>query len=166
MTNRPHLKTKSANQIITVMKYTEQVSNKLNELLKKNYDAEAGYKQAAENVKNSQLKSYFENRAKDRYDFGHQLKNEIKSFGQEPDKGTSISGDAHRFWMNIKSKFVANDEEAMLEEAIRGEKAFVENYNEIINETNLPPSTSSVLKTQKDNVESALKDVKSLEIVA
>ena len=74
------------------MKYTEQVSNKLNELLKKNYDAEAGYKQAAENVKNSQLKSYFENRAKDRYDFGHQLKNEIKSFGQEPDKGTSISG--------------------------------------------------------------------------
>ena len=68
--------------------------------------------------------------------------------------------------MNIKSKFVANDEEAMLEEAIRGEKAFVENYNEIINETNLPPSTSSVLKTQKDNVESALKDVKSLEIVA
>ena len=137
------------------MKYTEQVSNKLNELLKKNYDAEAGYKQAAENVKNSQLKSYFENRAKDRYDFGHQLKNEIKSFGQEPDKGTSI-----------KSKFVANDEEAMLEEAIRGEKAFVENYKEIINETNLPPSTSSVLKTQKDNVESALKDVKSLEIVA
>jgi uncharacterized protein (TIGR02284 family) len=68
--------------------------------------------------------------------------------------------------MNIKSKFVANDEEAMLEEAIRGEEAFVENYNEIINETNLPPSTSSVLKTQKDNVQHALKDVKSLEIVA
>lgn len=148
------------------MKYTEKVSNKLNELLEKNYDAEAGYKQAAEKVENSELKTYFKNRAQDRYNFGHQLKNEIKSFGETPDKGTSFTGDAHRFWMNIKSKFVSNDEEAMLEEAIKGEKAFIDNYEEIINETNLPPSTSAILASQKNSVENALKDVKSLEVVA
>lgn len=32
------------------MKYTEEVANKLNELLEKNYDAEAGYKLAKDNV--------------------------------------------------------------------------------------------------------------------
>ena len=148
------------------MKYSEKISNKLNELLQKNYDAEAGYKQAAEKVNNSELQTFFEKRAKDRYNFGHQIKNEIKSFGEEPNKGTSFTGDAHRFWMNIKSKFAANDEEAMLEEAIRGEEAFVENYEEIINETNLPPSTASILTSQKQRVKNALTDVRTLEVVS
>lgn len=156
----------SAESKLNIMKYTEKVSNKLNELLQKNYDAEAGYKQAAEKVDNPQLQTFFNKRASDRYDFGHQIKNEIKSFGQEPEKGTSFTGDAHRFWMNIKSKFVSNDEEAMLEEAIRGEEAFVENYDEIINESNLPPSTQAILASQKQNVENALKNVKTLEVVA
>ncbi len=32
------------------MKYTEEISNKLNELLVKNYDAEKGYLNAVDNV--------------------------------------------------------------------------------------------------------------------
>ncbi len=72
------------------MKYSEDVAKKLNSLLEKNYDSEKGYQMAAENVKNPQLKEFFNQRAKERYDFGHELKSEIKSFGQEPDKGTSL----------------------------------------------------------------------------
>lgn len=41
------------------MKYTKETSNKLNELLEKNYDAEAGYIAAKDNVKNSNLKNFF-----------------------------------------------------------------------------------------------------------
>ena len=63
--------------------YTEKVSSKLNDLLEKTYDAEKGFKKAAENVKNEALKNYFSKKAQERYDFGHELKSEIKSFGQE-----------------------------------------------------------------------------------
>ena len=69
------------------MSYTEEMGKKLNELLEKNYDAEAGYKNAAEKVANPALKNYLLSRAQDRYDFGHELKEELRQMGQEPDKG-------------------------------------------------------------------------------
>jgi len=143
--------------------YTEQVGNKLNVLLEKTYDAEKGYKKAAENVKNESLKTFFNNKAKQRYDFGHELKTEIKSFGQEVDKGGSITGDAHRAWMDVKAVFSTDNEESMLEEAIRGEKSSVEEYTEVLNETSLPSSTQNLLATQKQKIEGSLSTIKSLE---
>lgn len=148
------------------MSYSEKVASKLNGLLEKNYDAEAGYKNAAENVKNATLKEYFKSRAQDRYNFGHELKTEIHNFGQEPNKGTSLAGDAHRAWMDLKAKFTSDKEEAILEEAIRGEEAAVDDYNEIIAEGNLPASTANILIKQRNSVQDALNQAKAFEIVA
>jgi len=145
------------------MKYSEDVANKLNELLEKNYDAEKGYKFAAEKVKNPQLQSFFNERAKERYDFGHELKSEIRSFGEAPEKGSSLAADAHRTWMNLKTSFSSDKEEAVLEEAIRGEKAAVEEYNEVLKDTSLPPSTGNILMKQRDSISSALNKVKAME---
>ena len=143
--------------------YTEKVGNKLNDLLEKTYDAEKGFKKAAENVRNSSLKSYFERKAQERYDFGHALKTEISQFGQEVDKGDSFASKAHRSWMDIKSFFSSDNEEAMLEEAIRGEKAAIEEYEDVLEETTLPPSTENLLKQQKNKISSGLSTIKSLE---
>ena len=143
--------------------YTDKLGNKLNDLLEKNYDAEEGYKKAAENAKHVGLKSYFTNKAQERYDFGHQLKSELKNFGQEPDKGGSVTGAAHRTWMEVKSWFSADDDEAMLEEAIRGEKASVAEYKDVLNETALPGSTQQLLESQKNTIEHSLVNIKRLE---
>ncbi len=148
------------------MSYSDKIAEKLNTLLEKNYDAEAGYKKAAEDVKNPMLKTYFQSRAQDRYDFGHEIKEEIRSYGKEPDKGTSLTGDLHRAWMDLKSAFSSDKEEAILEEAIRGEKAAVEDYNEIINDREVSPSTSNILIKQRNSVEEALVKAKALELNA
>ena len=142
--------------------YTEEVGNKLNDLLEKTYDAEKGFKKAAENVNHSSLKNYFNQKAQQRYDFGHELKTEIKSFGQEVDKGGSITGSLHRTWMDIKS-LVGDNEESMLEEAIRGEEASIKEYNEVLSETSLPPSTQTVLTQQKNKIVSGLSNIRTLE---
>jgi uncharacterized protein (TIGR02284 family) len=143
--------------------YTEEVGEKLNDLLEKTYDAEKGFKKAAENTDNPGLQSYFNGKAQQRYDFGHALKSEIKSFGQEVDKGDSLTGKAHRAWMDVKALFSSDDDEAMLEEAIRGEKASVEEYEDVLNDTSLPSSTSTLLRSQKQAIESGLSTIKSLE---
>lgn len=148
------------------MNYTEEVGNKLNELLEKNYDAEAGYKLAKDKVDSSRVKDFFNQQAQERYNFGHELKTEIKSFGQEPDKGTSFKGDAHRMWMNIKSTFSTDNEESMLEEAIRGEKAALEEYNEVLSDHSLPVSTKSVLSKHRDNIQNALNRVTTMEEIS
>ncbi|MCL6219436.1 ferritin-like domain-containing protein [Zunongwangia pacifica] len=146
------------------MKYSEEVAKKLNELLEKNYDAEKGYKSAAEHVKNEKLKAFFSERAKERYDFGHQLKAEIRNFGETPEKGSSLEADAHRTWMNLKTALSGNKEEVVLEEAVRGEEIAVEEYEKIIKDTSIPPSTQNVLLKQKNAIVDSLNEVKSLEL--
>lgn len=145
------------------MSYSKEVSGKLNELLEKNYDAEKGYKLAAEKVKNPQLKSFFEKRARERYDFGNELKSEIKNFGENPDKGSSLAGDAHRSWMNLKASLSNDTDESVLEEAIRGEKAAVKEYENVLKDSEIPASTGNILLKQKNAIVAALNEVKVLE---
>ncbi|SHM99524.1 PA2169 family four-helix-bundle protein [Polaribacter sp. KT 15] len=146
--------------------YTQEVGQKLNALLEKTYDAEKGFKKAAENIENNSLKIYFNRKAEERYNFGHELKKEIKSFNQDVDKGGSLTGTAHRAWMDVKSLFSLDDEESMLEEAIRGEKASIEEYNDVLKETSLPSSTKDVLESQKATIETGLYNIKSLEEIS
>lgn len=146
--------------------YTQEVAEKLNNLLEKNYDAVKGYETAANNVKSESLTNFFNRRANERKDFGNELKAEITSFNQKPDKGGSITGKAHRMWMDTKAFFSNEDEEAMLEEALRGEKAALEEYNEVINsELHLPESTLNLIKSQRDMILNDAIFVKKLEEV-
>ncbi len=146
--------------------YTEQVGEKLNDLLESTYDAERGFKKAADNVEDGNLKRYFDGKAQERYDFGHALKSEIKQFGQKVEKGDSLAGKAHRSWMDIKSLFSSDNEEAMLEEAIKGEKKAIEAYDEVLSETGLPSSTQTLLQQQRNKIDTGLMNIKSLEDIA
>lgn len=52
-----------------------------------------------------------------------------------------------------------NEEEAMLQEVERGEKAAIDSYDAILNDKNfiLPPSTESILMRQKNEIKENLK---------
>ncbi|WP_452231868.1 ferritin-like domain-containing protein [Lacinutrix sp. MEBiC02595] len=143
--------------------YTDRLGNRLNALLEKNYDAEKGYKKAAENAKHIGLKNFFNKKAQERYDFGYELKTEIKSFGQQADKEGSLTGTAHRAWMDIKAALSSDNDESMLEEAIRGEKAAIAEYEEVIEEIGLPLNTKNMLYNQKSHIEQELNTIKRLE---
>ncbi|TXD46385.1 ferritin-like domain-containing protein [Polaribacter sp. IC073] len=138
------------------MKYTEKISNKLNELLEKNYDAEKGYINSSENVESTKLKIFFKNRASERSQFAKDLRTEILSYGQIPEDDGSIKGAMHRNWMSLKSLFSANDEKAILEEALRGEKASLEEYKEILKEDSFAPSTQKMLEEQEQKIQAAI----------
>ena len=150
---------------MNIMKYTVEMSNKLNDLLERTYDAEKGFKQVADKVDNTIIKEFFENRAKQRYDFGHALKAEIKSFGQEPEKGGSLKGKAHRTWIDFKSIFTNENEEVMLEEVKRGEEEAIETYNDILHDKEfvLPPTTESLLMRQRNAIRETLETAELYE---
>ncbi|EAR16078.1 MULTISPECIES: ferritin-like domain-containing protein [Robiginitalea] len=149
------------------MKYTEKISNKLNELLEKTYDAEKGYKLAAEKVEVPAVKEFLNDKVKQRYTFGHELKTEIREYGELPDKGGSFKGDLHRTWMNLTSTLTGNETERILEEVERGEKASLEQYDEILDdkEMTLPPSTEQLLRSQRNAIQAALNTSKMYESI-
>ncbi|MGY5353074.1 ferritin-like domain-containing protein [Wenyingzhuangia sp. IMCC45533] len=146
--------------------YTDKIGDKLNQLLEKTYDAEKGFEQAAENTESALLKDYFTRKAEERYNFGHDLKSELSSYNQNIDKGGSVTGTLHRTWIDIKSLLSMDTEESILEEAIRGEKASLEDYKEILNDTHLPANTLKLLESQKSKIEFGLNKIKTLEDLA
>lgn len=148
------------------MNYTEVVGEKLNTLLKKTYDAEKLFKKAAQNADSPDLKDYFIQRANERFGFGHNLKNEIMSFGQEVEREGSPEGKMRRGWMDLKALFSTNNDRSMLEEAIAGEKAAIEEYKDILKETNLPSSTEVLLTQQMTQISHNLSTIKRLEDIA
>ncbi|EDM43685.1 hypothetical protein SCB49_08843 [unidentified eubacterium SCB49] len=141
------------------------MSSKLNQLLEKNNDAEAGYKRAAKIVEAPRLKRFFETQAQNRNEFGQALRSEINNIGGEFVSGTSITGDVHRTWMDVKSSLSSNDRDVILEEVIRGERAALTEYKGIVYDAALPPSTKSVIVKQMVSVENALKSTENFEIV-
>jgi uncharacterized protein (TIGR02284 family) len=143
--------------------YTQEVGEKLNGLLEKTYDAEKGYKKAAENTNKKVLKDFFTNKSKQRYDFGYQLKNEIASYGQKIEEGGSVTAATHRAWMDVKAFLTNDNEESMLEEALRGEKASIEEYRNVLAETTLPKSTATILTQQLNQIELDLAKEKVME---
>ena len=140
----------------------DKVVSLLNDLLTKNYDAEKGYQEAGEKIEHTSLKSYFDHQAKNRYDFGHQIKSLISKYGGEPDKGTSVTGDLHRVWISIRDAFSGGDE-AIYKEAIRGEKAFSEEYGEMLTDEVLPQDVKDMVTTQKASVDKALASLHTME---
>ena len=140
------------------MKYSEKISNGLNSLLLKNYDAEKGFKLAMDKIDNLTIHKFLKDRAAQRGKFAQELKSEIMQYGEFPEKDGSLKGDLHRAWMNLKSAVASNEKDQLLEEVERGEKASLEEYNEILNdkEVVLPPSTESMLERHRDAIKSSL----------
>ncbi len=135
-------------------------------LIQKNRDAEKGFAELSNIAKAKSLVTWFSDRSVEREGYVLQLKTEVLSIGQTyADKG-SLSGNVHRAWMNVKDIFSLDSDEAMLSEAIRGEKAALEEYNAVLAEMTMAANTEILLKTQRAKIEkglSALKYLSSIE---
>ncbi|ELR73903.1 hypothetical protein C900_00067 [Fulvivirga imtechensis AK7] len=147
------------------MSTRDKVLKKLNELLTRNYDAEYGYKEAVKDIKDSKLKKVFKTYVEQRNRFGHDIKGEIANLGEDPEKakGTSVAGDIHRKWMNLKKVISSNNEEAILEECRRGEMVTWQDYNEALALEDLPPTTMTLLEDHKRKIDEALYDIMELK---
>ncbi|WP_339700937.1 PA2169 family four-helix-bundle protein [uncultured Marixanthomonas sp.] len=140
--------------------------NNLQGLLKKNYDAEKGFTKAMEDAKDSNLKRFLEQQARQRNKFATELDNEIRSLNEKPAEEGSTTGDIHRTWIDIKTAFTGKDDEAVLEECIRGEKASMEEYEETLNENRFPPKLQKTLNNQLSEIKGTVAKVKNLEDLA
>jgi len=141
----------------------ENLVSNLQGLLEKNYDAEKGFKNALENANDPRLKSYLKQQAAQRARFATELDHEIRSLNETPKESGSVTGTLHRTWMDVKNVFSGDNDEAVLEECIRGEKASVNAYQETLKENNFPPAIAGALERQASEIKETLSSVKRLE---
>lgn len=140
----------------------KEIANRLNLLLTRNYDAEQGYIEAANNSSEDEIVKWLVDNSKLRNKFGHELKAHIIRMGEEPDKGTSVLGELHQAYMDLKGYFTAEDPTAMLNECQFGEEKTLEDYQEVLKEVKLPADTEQLIMEQAVAVKANLKAIKTL----
>jgi uncharacterized protein (TIGR02284 family) len=150
---------------MTVKETRGEVLDQLNRLLTRAHDAETGYQEAAENVKDAELKGLFLAQSQERAEFGRELDREIRALGGDPDAGTSLASDLHRAWINLKSAVSGHTDKAVAEECQRGDAEALSEYKEVLEQTDIAASTRELLLRQKSKVESAHATMGRLALV-
>lgn len=133
----------------------------LNHLIETCRDGEQGFRTAAENVKDPQVKSLFQKYAQQRAEMVRELQAEVRAHGGDPEQAGSVAASAHRGWMNIKAAISTGDA-SIIAEAERGEDYAKEAYEKALKE-GLPPTTLAIIRQQADKVREAHDRVRELE---
>ena len=137
------------------------MASTINSLIETLKDGEAGFKTAAADVNDATVKATFNEFARQRSQMAAELASHLRGEDAKssPDSG-SISGAAHRGWMNIKSA-LGGGEQAILNEAERGEDVAVKAYQDAMNE-DLPSDLANIVRRQYGEVKQAHDRVKAM----
>ena len=100
-------------------------------LVRLNDDARDGYSAAADLARSSALSTRLFRWAEERNEFGIALRRspEVAELDLAP-RGTRVAG-AHRLWMGLRH-FVGGDDDALLEECLRGEMSAIACYEHVL----------------------------------
>lgn len=139
----------------------DEVISTLNDLITTSKDGEAGFREAAKEIRDMQYKSFLENRAQACTEAVRELQELVRSYGGDPDDSSSVSGTLHRRWLDIKSAITGHDDHAVLSECERGEDVAVKSYRNALDKV-LPPEVRSVVERQYQGVLRNHDQVKAL----
>jgi uncharacterized protein (TIGR02284 family) len=138
---------------------TISILNRLIETLK---DGQHGFHVAAQDVKDSGLKTLFEKFSLQRSQFAGELQQEAVRLGEkEPEETSSVAGALHRGWINLKAALAGGDEHALLSECERGEDSAVSTFQEAL-EKALPENIREIVDRQYRAVKAAHDQVRDL----
>jgi len=124
-----------------------KIVNTLRELINTCRDGEKGYAQAAEKIRNPDLKSLFRQYSQERGRFASQLEVEVGKLGEgvHQDQG-HVSGTLHRAWLSVKESMGADDH-SILESVEQGEDAAKESYQKAL-QASLPDNVLAIVREQ------------------
>ena len=126
----------------------EKLYGLIKDVLERNVDAHKGFLKAAEMAKQKDIKLFFTQKAHYRGLFNDRLISELNDIFDIPKIEGSLTGTIHRAWMDTKTMFLDNSEEAMLKESLRGDAAALKDYENLLKHSNLPSNIRFIMKEQ------------------
>ena len=128
-------------------------------------DGQQGFKNAADDVNDANLKKLFTEYSEQREKFMYELRELAKTFGSDLEFSGSLLGVLHRRWMDIKFGITGSNAESILKECLRGEEAAVRKYKEAL-KIELPEPFAKVVKNQSVEIIAAYDNLtKQLEFI-
>ncbi|AIZ46631.1 aldehyde dehydrogenase [Deinococcus radiopugnans] len=137
--------------------------DKLQYLLGTLRDGEKGFAQAAEHADAPNLKSMFSERSQQRGRLAGEVASKIQSMGGDADKGGSVGAALHRTWLNVRDAVTGKGDYAVVAEAERGEDVAIQNYQDVLNATDLPADLRSFVDGQYAQVKASHDQIRDLK---
>ena len=151
---------------IICMSQTKEVISTLNSVIETLKDGQEGFRQAAEAVKDSQLKTLFSEFSLQRSKFAGELQSHIIQMGDSnPEDTSSTAGALHRAWINMKAAITSSDDHAILSECERGEDSAVAEYKKAM-EAELPSPARDLISRQYTDIKAAHDKVRAMRDAA
>src|SRR5919197_5119906 len=131
------------------MAQPKETISTINDLIETLRDGQEGFRQAAEAVRDPELKSSFNEYSLQRARFVGELQSEAVALGViKPEDSGSTAGALHRSWINLKGAIAKHDDHAILEECERGEDSAVHEYEEALEDEDLTGAVREVISRQ------------------
>ncbi|TDN70233.1 PA2169 family four-helix-bundle protein [Paraburkholderia sp. BL10I2N1] len=127
------------------------VISELNDLVETSKDGEKGFRKAAEEAHDAQLKSLFLSRADDCARGARELQDAVHQLGGKPETGGSMSGALHRGWADVKSAVTSRSDYDILAECEKGEDVAKKRYHDAL-EKDLPIDVRAIVERQYQGV--------------
>jgi uncharacterized protein (TIGR02284 family) len=148
------------------MKEQKEILSVVDDLVETLKDGQEGFKQAAEGVKDPQLKSLFNEYSRQRSRFATELRNQVQRLGKsEGETSSSTAGALHRAWINLKSAVTKGDDHAILAECERGEDSAVAEYKKAMDD-GLSAPMRDIVSQQYTEIKKAHDHIKVLRDTA
>ena len=128
-------------------------------------DSVKGYREAAAQVTNLQLKAFMSNLSAERATLKQDLSQAVHRLSPDYDKldeGT-LKGDLHRTWIAIREALSSSGDRAVLDECHRGEEYLVERYRTVLDDEDTPGEVRGLLREQVAQVGVARAMVEDLQ---
>lgn len=126
----------------------EKVVSVLSELAEFIKDGNLGYKKAAEETTDEQLKSIFMGYSQQRAGFLTEVNGLITRFGGNPEHSGTVKGSIYRQWMDVKATFTGTDRESIINSCLYGEEWAHKAYKDALDSNELPMEVRTVVENQ------------------
>jgi uncharacterized protein (TIGR02284 family) len=123
----------------------------LNDLVETSKDGERGFRKAAEDTHDAQLKSLFVSRADDCTRGARELQDLVQRLGGKPETGGSVTGALHRGWTDVKSAVAGRNDHSILADCEKGEDVAKKHYHDALDKE-LPADVRIVVEKQYQGV--------------
>jgi uncharacterized protein (TIGR02284 family) len=142
---------------------TEKMQETIKELIIINNDRYEGYKTAADEAKDADLKPLFSRFSSQSKQFASELSRFV-SAEDAPDEGeTKYSGKLYRVWMDVKAAITSNDRKAILSSCEFGEDEALKTYKEALNNAEeITEDARMIINRHKTELQEAHNYIKSL----
>jgi uncharacterized protein (TIGR02284 family) len=150
-------------KITLIIMNTIEIKKSLQDLINRLYDSEMGYREIIKATSIPGLKGWMEDYAKERQKMREDLVRAYKRLGGSPEVSSTLLGDMHRSFIDIKVNGAWDNYESIITEIERGASVLISDYEKTLAEIKMPAYMVTLLNDQKMVIKNELQNLVKLK---